>query len=78
MGRRADSDFVGLGLDENEGYTRLDAQVHVQVSRGLKAFVVGENVLDRQYMEALGYPALGRSVRAGLRFRSGSPKSVSR
>ena len=78
VGRRADSDFVGLGLDENEGYTRLDAQVHVQVARGLKAFVVGENVLDRQYMEVLGYPALGRSVRAGLRFRSGLPKSVSR
>jgi vitamin B12 transporter len=72
VGRRADSDFVGLGLTENDGYTRLDARVRVRVARGLEAFVVGENILDRQYMEVLGYPALGRSVRAGLRFRSGS------
>jgi vitamin B12 transporter len=72
VGRRADSDFVGLGLTENASYARLDARVRVRVARGLEAFIVGENVLDRQYMEALGYPALGRSVRAGLRFRSGS------
>ena len=43
-----------------------------QLTRGFEAFVVAENVLDREYQEALGYPALGRSVRAGLRFRTGS------
>jgi outer membrane cobalamin receptor len=71
VGRRADSDFVGLGLRENDGYTRVDARVRVRITAGLEAFLVGENVLDREYMEVLGFPALGRSVRAGLRFRTG-------
>jgi outer membrane receptor protein involved in Fe transport len=43
----------------------------VRITAGLEAFLVGENVLDREYMEVLGFPALGRSVRAGLRFRTG-------
>jgi len=72
VGRRADSDFVGIGLRENEGYARLDARARARLGRGFEAFLVAENVLDRGYQEALGYPALGRSVRAGLRFRSGS------
>jgi vitamin B12 transporter len=68
-GRRADSDFVGLGFLENEGYARLDARVHVRLGAGISAYVAGENLLDRQYEEVLGYPALGRSARAGLRYR---------
>lgn len=72
VGRRADSDFVGIGLRENEGYARLDARARALLARGFEAFVVAENVLDRSYQEALGYPALGRAVRAGLRFRTGS------
>src|SRR5262245_23419051 len=68
VGRRADSDFLGLGLTENEGYARLDARLRLDLGRGLEAFLAGENLTDRQYQEALGYPALGRSVRAGLRF----------
>jgi vitamin B12 transporter len=74
VGERADSDFLGLALDQNEGYTRIDARARVRVTRQLEAFVVAENLADRAYMEALGYPALGRSVRAGLRFRTGQPR----
>ncbi len=70
VGARADSDFVGIGLTHNEAYTRVDARVHARLVGGLWAFVVAENLLDRQYEEVLGYPALGRSVRVGLRFRS--------
>lgn len=70
VGSRADSDFEGLGLTENVGYSRLDAQARVQVGHGFEAFVASENLLDKSYMEVLGYPALGRSVRAGLSFRS--------
>jgi len=40
----------------------------------LEALVIAENVLDREYQEVLGYPALGRSIRAGLRFRSGEAR----
>jgi len=74
VGQRADSDFAGLGLTENEGYLRVDARARLRLGHGLEAFVVGENVFDEEYQEALGYPALGRSVRGGLRFRSGGPR----
>jgi vitamin B12 transporter len=72
VGRRTDSDFSGLGLRENGSYTRLDVRGRVTVARGLEVFAVAENALDHDYQEALGYPAPGRSVRAGLRFRTGS------
>lgn len=74
VGKRADSDFAGLGLTENEGYVRVDARARLHLGHGLEAFVVGENVFDEEYQEALGYPVLGRSVRGGLRFRSGGPR----
>ena len=74
VGRRADSDFLGLGLTENPGYTRVDARVRGRIGHGLEAFVVAENLFDRDYQEALGYPALGLAVRAGLRYRSGAPR----
>jgi vitamin B12 transporter len=70
VGRRADSDFVGIGLTSNDPYARVDARAHGQLLRGLSAYVVAENILDRKYQEVLGYPALGRAVRVGLRFRS--------
>jgi len=72
VGKRADSDFLGIGLTENPGYARLDARAQLRLWHGLEAFVVGENILDREYQEVLGYPALGVSVRGGLRFRGSS------
>ena len=74
VGRRADSDFAGLDLTENDGYARVDGRARVRLDRGFEAFVVAENLFDRAYQEALGYPALGRSVRVGLRFRTGADK----
>jgi vitamin B12 transporter len=70
VGQRPDSDFSLLGLTENEGYTRLDARARLSLGHGLEAFVVADNLLDADYEEVLGYPALGRAVRAGLRFRN--------
>jgi outer membrane receptor protein involved in Fe transport len=70
VGRRADSDFAGLGLMTNDGYTRLDARARVRIGHGLEVFVVGENLLDQRYQEILGYPALGRALRGGLRFHT--------
>ncbi|HSD27265.1 MAG TPA: TonB-dependent receptor, partial [Vicinamibacteria bacterium] len=71
VGGRADSDFVGLGLTRAEAYTRLDARLRLRVAGPVEAFVVAENLLDAEYQEVLGYPALGRSVRAGLRLAVG-------
>jgi vitamin B12 transporter len=71
MGARPDSDFAGLDLTENPGHTRVDVRGRVRVVGGLEAFAVAENLFDREYQDALGYPALGRTVRAGLRFKRG-------
>ena len=71
VGSRADSDFLGIGLTENSAYTRLDARLRVRLGAGFEAFLVGENLLDRRYQEVLGYPALSRSIRGGVRFASG-------
>jgi vitamin B12 transporter len=71
VGERADSDFVGLGLTRNPGYQRLDLRGRARLFRGLEAYVVAENVLDEDYQEVLGYPALGVSARGGLRYRTG-------
>lgn len=71
VGRRADSDFAGLGLMENGGYARLDVRGRLRVAGALTAFVVAENVTGRRYQEALGYPAPGRALRLGLRWSSG-------
>jgi vitamin B12 transporter len=71
VGRRADSDFWGLGLTENGGYARVDARLRARLARSLELFAVGENLLDRRYVEILGYPALGRALRVGLRLRGG-------
>jgi outer membrane cobalamin receptor len=73
VGRRGDSDFAGLDLTENEGYARLDARARVRIAPSLFAFVVAENLQGREYQEALGYPALGRTLRVGLRWSGGRP-----
>jgi vitamin B12 transporter len=69
VGQRTDSDFAGIGLLTNPGYTRVDARLWARIKGGLEAFLVAENLFDEEYQEALGYPALGRSVRGGLRLR---------
>jgi outer membrane cobalamin receptor len=71
VGERTDSDFVGLGLSRNPAYTRLDARVRVRIVGPLEAWVVGENLTDARYQQALGFPALPRSVRGGLRLTLG-------
>jgi vitamin B12 transporter len=71
VGERADSDFVGLGLTRSDAYTRLDARLRLRVAGPVEAFVTAENLLDAEYQEVLGYPALGRSVRGGLRLAVG-------
>lgn len=71
VGRRADSDFAGLGLLENDGHARVDVRARVDASRRLQVLLAADNVLDRAYHDVLGYPAPGRSLRAGLAVRVG-------
>jgi vitamin B12 transporter len=74
VGGRADSDFVGLGLDRNGGYARVDARARYAVTERFEAFLAAENLLDREYQDVLGYPALGRALRLGLRLRAGGTR----
>jgi vitamin B12 transporter len=69
VGRYVDSDFSSLfpPMLTNPGYTTWDARAAWKVSRQLTATLAIDNLTDAVYMEALGYPALGRAVRAGFR-----------
>jgi vitamin B12 transporter len=71
VGRRADSDFFGFGIDHAPGYARVDLGGWYAVNSRMTAYANIENALDKQYQEVVGYPALGIGVRAGLRFRIG-------
>jgi vitamin B12 transporter len=70
VGRRADSDFYGLGFDSNAAHALLDARLSARINRFSSVFLVGHNILDRRYEDVLGYPALGRTLRVGLTIRT--------
>jgi vitamin B12 transporter len=69
VGSRVDSDFNFPTLTSNEGYALWNASGEVRVTRRSAAFVTIDNLADHDYMEPLGYPALRRTVRAGVRTR---------
>lgn len=68
-GARVDSDFDGLGLTRNPGYTRFDVAGSYNVGRGISFYVRATNLLDKQYQDAIGFPALGRDARVGVNYR---------
>jgi len=67
-GVRTDSDFLGLGLTRNPGYARFDVSGSYLVGRGVMFYARATNLFDKQYQDALGYPALGRDMRAGVKY----------
>jgi outer membrane cobalamin receptor len=69
IGRFVDSDFSSLdpALLENPGFTTWDARFSYALLRRLTALLSIDNLAGADYMEPLGYQALGRAVRAGLR-----------
>jgi len=71
VGRRPDSDFLGLGIDHTAGYALVNAGGWFTVNRYMTAYVNVENVLNRSYQEVVGYPSLKANFRAGMRFRLG-------
>ncbi len=71
VGRRTDSDFLGLGLTSVPSYLRFDLGTSFRLGRGLASFARVENLLDRKYQIVLGYPALRMTYRAGLRYTLG-------
>jgi vitamin B12 transporter len=73
IGRRTDSDFFGLTphVDHAAGYVRADASGWYELQRHVTAYLAIENLLNKRYEEAAGYPALKANFRVGLRFRFG-------
>jgi len=67
-GVRTDSDFLQLGLTRNPGYARFDIAGHYEVGHGVLLYARAQNLFDKQYQDALGYPALGRDARVGMRY----------
>jgi len=55
------------GLFPSPGYATVNAGISVPIGRRLQVFARALNLTDRQYEEALGYPALGRSGIVGVR-----------
>lgn len=71
VGRRPDSDFLGLNIDHAAGYVRADVGGWYAVHPRVTVYLNIENAFDRRYNEVVGYPALPVNFRAGLRFRIG-------
>jgi vitamin B12 transporter len=67
-GVRTDSDFLGLGFTRNPGYARFDIASSYRLGRGVSLYARATNLFDKQYQDALGYPALGRDARVGVKY----------
>jgi iron complex outermembrane receptor protein/vitamin B12 transporter len=80
-GRRDDSTFLsdanfGSTLllpnhDLDPAYQKIDLSAAYQVQSRLRAYVSVENLLDRKYEAAFGYPALPLTARVGFRLTLG-------
>jgi vitamin B12 transporter len=67
-GVRTDSNFANPTQTNNPGYARFDMAVSYNFTRGLFVTARAINLFDKQYQDALGYPALGRYYLFGLRY----------
>ncbi len=69
IGRRVDSDFVGFvpPLTWNDGYTKWDLAWNYHSLYRITYFGIIENLFNQKYMQALGFPALKLTFRAGFR-----------
>jgi outer membrane cobalamin receptor len=68
VGRRTDSDYLGLGITSNPSYVRWDLGTSYHFTRKLSALARVENLFDRRYQDAVGYPALGLNWRLGMKY----------
>ena len=69
IGRFVDSDFSSLQppIQRNDGYTTWNGRIAWKLTRQLTATLAIDNLANADYMEPLGYRALGRAIRAGAR-----------
>ena len=69
VGQRVDSDFSSLEppITVNDRHTTWDVRASYELSRRLSITAAIDNLANADYMEPLGYPALGRAFRVGIR-----------
>jgi vitamin B12 transporter len=67
IGARTDSDFSSLGMTRNKGYCVVNLLANFRLMDDMSLFTAVNNVGNERYMEVLGYPALRRNFRIGLR-----------
>jgi vitamin B12 transporter len=72
-GKRTDSDFQFTSTtgQHNPGYARIDIAASYRMQRHATLFVRVGNLFNKQYQDALGFPALGREIRVGLKLKIG-------
>ncbi len=70
VGRATDSDFQfpPLGITSDPAWVRWDTAAILPVHYGFSVTARVENLFDRKYQTAVGYPALGRNFRLGMKY----------
>jgi outer membrane cobalamin receptor len=67
VGQFQDNDFSFPATTLNPGYTLWNARLSVSIARQLSVLGSIDNIANAAYTEPLGYPALGRAGRLGVR-----------
>jgi len=65
VGERQDTDF--LGTTRNPGYQNVYVSAGCRIHRSVTPFLRSDNLLNSRYEEVLGYSALSRSIRGGVK-----------
>jgi vitamin B12 transporter len=71
VGRRTDSDFLGLGITSDPSYVRWDLANNIDLGHGFSTVALVNNLFNRHYQDAVGYPALRLNYRVGLKYTWG-------
>ena len=70
IGEYVDNDFAfPVAHTNNPGYALWNARAAIDVGARLSILASVDNLADESYQEPLGYPGLGRAVRAGARVK---------
>jgi vitamin B12 transporter len=75
VGRRTDSDFLGMNITSTPAYVRWDLSNSISLGHGLSTLAHVENIFNNHYQEAVGYPALRLNFRVGIRYVLGGDQS---
>jgi vitamin B12 transporter len=75
VGRRTDSDFLGMNITSTPAYVRWDLSNSINLGHGFSTLAHVENLFNNHYQEAVGYPALRLNFRVGIRYALGGDQN---